>query len=397
MAQGKCTKCGAKCNRPDGIAADGQCEKCKQTDSVPELIINEVLTYVFHVFGQSSQDSMKKTLRAFYDDEEIHKAKECLWISYGEELLGKTPKRQGSAQKSTKDFEIDDIIKAVEVIDRKKMMNIKVMFCAVNIARVPIFKPEEVDMISVLDRLAVIEQQVGAVMQDVTLHTTQISGLNGDIQRALSYKAAVVANVGQQKCLGTTSNNMGTAGAAAAKIPVKKSDRRDDTGNIQKQTTDDQNDAAEIQAKVVVENSNGLHRHGQENGEQGNKDENSGKTSNEGDGQNEGFQFQRVQRRKQMVLGKNSSHGGVKAAPQTKTLALTNITCDTSDDDVEKFVKSVGSTLSFRKAYNLEKMHTKQFTFLLLQKDVETFLDADKWPVGVCCRFWETKMKKGHT
>lgn len=106
------------------------------------------------------------------------------------------------------------------------------------------------------------------------------------------------------------------------------------------------------------------------------------------------FQYQRHQRIKMKVMGKKGENSGVKGAPQTKTLAVTNFTTDTKDEDVETLVKDVGNILNFRKAYNLEKMKTKQFTFQVLLNVVDTFLDGDKWPLGVCCRFWETKVKR---
>ncbi len=72
-------------------------------------------------------------------------------------------------------------------------------------------------------------------------------------------------------------------------------------------------------------------------------------------------------------------------------MAVTNITKDPEDADVEKLVKGIGSIESFREAYTLDKMRTKQFTFPVLDDDVETFVDPEKWPSGVCCRAWNVK------
>ena len=94
---------------------------------------------------------------------------------------------------------------------------------------------------------------------------------------------------------------------------------------------------------------------------------------------------------------KQMENSKVKGAPKTKVLAVTNITKETEDKDVEEMVMKVGSVTSFRKAYNLEKMHTKQFTFQVPVSDIEQFLDEDKWPSGVCCRFWDPKPRKDVT
>ncbi len=58
-------------------------------------------------------------------------------------------------------------------------------------------------------------------------------------------------------------------------------------------------------------------------------------------------------------------------------------------------LKDIGSVESFRKAYNLKKMKTKQFTFQVLVDDIHTFLDPDKWPGGVCYRLWEWRNRNG--
>ncbi len=56
-------------------------------------------------------------------------------------------------------------------------------------------------------------------------------------------------------------------------------------------------------------------------------------------------------------------------------------------------MNGVGSIENFRKAYNLDKMRTKQFTFQVLDDDVEKFLDPEKWSCGMCCRAWNVKRR----
>ncbi len=83
-----------------------------------------------------------------------------------------------------------------------------------------------------------------------------------------------------------------------------------------------------------------------------------------------------------MTVNNKDGVSSMKGATKLNTLAVTNITSDTDEKEVDKLVKDIGSIESFRKAYNLEKMKTKQFTFLVLD-DVHTFLDPYKWHEGV--------------
>ncbi len=110
----------------------------------------------------------------------------------------------------------------------------------------------------------------------------------------------------------------------------------------------------------------------------------------------EGFQYQSAYQKNLRVTGnKVDGVSNIKDAPKVKTLAVTNTTSDTYDKEFEQLVKDIGSIESFRKAYNLEKMKTKQFTFQVLLNDVHTFLDPDKWPESVYCRFWEMRNRNG--
>ncbi len=110
-------------------------------------------------------------------------------VIYGDEVLGATNNRKGSALKSVTDFELDDLINGLQKLDQKKLWNTEARFCACDVLRVPSHKPEEANLTSMVDRLAILEEQLKNVQGDVTLHTMQIGGFTADVQRAISYKA----------------------------------------------------------------------------------------------------------------------------------------------------------------------------------------------------------------
>ena len=59
--------------------------------SLDHMLVNELLTYVFHHQKNSSADAIKRMVREFYTPEEIKEAKQALWDVYGAEVLGTTP------------------------------------------------------------------------------------------------------------------------------------------------------------------------------------------------------------------------------------------------------------------------------------------------------------------
>ncbi len=82
-----------------------------QTQSCP------LLSYLSLIQHESSNDMIKTAVLEFYSDEEISEAKEILWNSYDEELLGKKPNRNSGGDRSIREKETDDILEALSLVD----------------------------------------------------------------------------------------------------------------------------------------------------------------------------------------------------------------------------------------------------------------------------------------
>jgi hypothetical protein len=79
-------------------------------------------------------DLLKKTLLKFYTPDEVKEAKVTLWATYANDLEYKG--RIGSHKKSKSEFEIEDIIDAIEHLsDKEVQMNFHVS--AEDLDRVP--------------------------------------------------------------------------------------------------------------------------------------------------------------------------------------------------------------------------------------------------------------------
>jgi len=145
-----------------------------KTTTCSKLVINEVLAYAIHAYSRSSHDSMRRTMKMFYTEQEIRDATSCLWMHHGDDFLGTRRLHRGSQNRSVVDFELDDLFKAISKLDQNPERWSNITFCAVNISRVPIFKPEEMELMSMVERLSILEQQV-------RIHTTEIGDIKGDI------------------------------------------------------------------------------------------------------------------------------------------------------------------------------------------------------------------------
>ncbi len=61
---------------------------------------------------------MKRAVLELYSDNEITEAKDIIWNSYGEELLGMKQKRTYAGEKTIREKEVDDIVEAFGLVGR---------------------------------------------------------------------------------------------------------------------------------------------------------------------------------------------------------------------------------------------------------------------------------------
>ena len=385
----KCSNCNGRCGASSKTAAVDPntilCEKCNTDipegaigDNAVPLVEDVVLAYMCRVYHECSQEQLKRTIKNYYDPTEISQAKKCLWDVYGEDVMGPINNRRGSVYKTVTDFELEDLINGLQKLDQKMLWNTKARFCTCDVFQSPLHKPEEENLTSFVDRLVKLEERMNSVQQDVMLHTTQIGGVTTDVQRAMSYKAMASAGVSvplvnvvkQRESKQYISDFPSLSCAMTGNISTKK---------------DNQNDPHNSATKSVLVRLDGDAKTSGGEGmltviEQPMIDGTKKKPSfvEPSTGQSaftvdmvsqaisslpEDFQLPSAHKKKLRVMGKKKNNeSSVKGAPKVKTLAVTNITSDTEDDQVEKLVKEIGHIESFRKAYNLDKMKTKQFT-----------------------------------
>ena len=135
----------------------------KQADSIT-YIENELLAYLLTYHGRASSDYLHKSIVTFFSPEDITKAKEVFWNEYSD--LISTPivsRRDGKESAAFKDA--TDIIKAVQAMDKAQQLSDNIIFFIRRCDKIPSFTPEELNMCSMLQRLASLENAV----QDITI------------------------------------------------------------------------------------------------------------------------------------------------------------------------------------------------------------------------------------
>ena len=117
--------------------------------------INEILCYCSFYINNSSINNIKRIVANFYSDEDINIAKKTLWDIAGEQL-GNYIERKTSEKRTSGDANITDIFEALSKLDyMDKMPN----FVAKNVDLLPDRQPEELNLISIIDRLHQVEDK----------------------------------------------------------------------------------------------------------------------------------------------------------------------------------------------------------------------------------------------
>ena len=147
----KCNKCGWNDRTP---LFCGICTECIQKVlDKPVVLINDLLAYFNSYRGSCEATKLRNACLRHFNDEDVSVAKIAIYEEHPI-ILGEPPKRVGSRQKQKKEFNMDDIVEAFELLDSK---SVSVVCATSNVKAMPKYNPEELDEGSMLERIMLIE------------------------------------------------------------------------------------------------------------------------------------------------------------------------------------------------------------------------------------------------
>ena len=173
----KCSECNKDCSSVKHVQGKYLCYDCKQKLSINKdgiFIVSEALLYMTHHLNNSSKESIKKVVCEYFHDSEVSYAQRMLWEAC-KDKLPPVEQRRTTASRSAKEAEDQDVLFALEKLDRDDVEIPKVY--AEKLDRIPKFGPEEVDVYSVVERLSEIEKTLKTVKGAVKSHEDTITTL----------------------------------------------------------------------------------------------------------------------------------------------------------------------------------------------------------------------------
>ena len=132
--------------------------------------VNELLTYCSFYMNNSTIDNIKKIINLFYSEDDIIDAKKTLW-EIAKDDLGVFPVRKDTNKRTSSLAHVNDIFEALMKLDGMDKMPV---FVAINIMKLPDRQPEELNLLSMVDRLSDIEKRIKNHEDILTSHAIDI-------------------------------------------------------------------------------------------------------------------------------------------------------------------------------------------------------------------------------
>ena len=144
--------------------------------AVSNCVINELLSYSCFYINNSTIDNIKKIVNLFYCEDEIIQAKKVLFDISGEDL-GSFLERKSTNKRSSSLAHVNDIFDSLIKLDGLNKLPI---FVAKDITRLPDRKPEELNLLYIIERLSNLEKKVKYHEESLTSQATEILSLKED-------------------------------------------------------------------------------------------------------------------------------------------------------------------------------------------------------------------------
>ena len=135
-------------------------------DNNSEFILEPLLAYILFSLQSSTSENISKAVLGHFTPEQIFNAKEVLWGKCDVKVIGQKVRRRGSNVRSEQDANLQDIIAALMKLDKVDKLPC-VVIDAGSLGIIPRSHPEELNNISLLDRLNRLEARVTSLQQGV--------------------------------------------------------------------------------------------------------------------------------------------------------------------------------------------------------------------------------------
>ena len=145
-------------------------EDANATVENPEIIISEVLCYMFCFMNRAAPENVVKLASLKFSKEHILEAKNLLWKSSVRDALPKYENRRSSTARTESEANLKDISSALTILDRGEH---QVKFVAEDLKVIVDYSPEDINELALLKRIASLEKKFDLLEDSVSLNTIE--------------------------------------------------------------------------------------------------------------------------------------------------------------------------------------------------------------------------------
>ena len=335
----------------------------------PRLVPNELLTYAFTYVDSSSPDMLIDTIEKFYSEDDVREAKDLLWREYKDILPAPVSRRRGSVRTAVKATAQDIILDGVVAIRNSGKTN-NVTFCAVNVKKLPKFNPEEINLQSIVNRLASVELQMRNVQENLGASVARVTVLED---------GKATSSEGRRSFAAVTQ-------VAESSLPVRKVIPGSATpylggphniGNV--------NRGSQIHGSGAAAASTDTATAAPQAGQP--------RSANVNEAQ---WQQQRDERRRRIreavktsnVIVGTRTGANLQCGYDVRNVFISNVNQRFTDSDIKEYMKAIGKECLKIKQISHENATNKSFKVCVKHADIAAVMDPDFWGEGIKCREW---------
>lgn len=128
-------------------------------------LCDPVLAYITMSLKNSTKDMIKRSVLSHFSSKQLVAAKKVLWDVHSAEL-GENRTRKGSFMKLKEEFDLDDILNGLSLLDEHEVET-KVVISVNDLQMLPKVMPEETLAISVVERLKTLEDEMKQIRSGI--------------------------------------------------------------------------------------------------------------------------------------------------------------------------------------------------------------------------------------
>lgn len=334
-----------------------------------EIIIQPLLSYILFSLGSGTVTNIIRAVANHFVLDVIEEAKNVLWAKCDHSVIGAKSNRRDSAVRSVKEAHIQDIITALQKLDAQDNLP-RLAIDAQSLGIIPRSHPEELNDISVMDRLNKMEQKFSALQEALdSIYAENIvikeqllqqntkqkswSDIVKPVQRKPTVSDIQASNSNNQFSAGTTKKNPSNQYRKPNLLGIPPN---------------------------VLQRANSMNSI------------NSDKTTAS---DNSGFVFQSHQakkirqhqsRKKKIVTG-NTTHAQIKGAPEpVRDMFIYRVHQDTESDILCKHIEDNGFNVLDLTCISKPEAKFKSFKLSVPVSQFTKLFDESLWPVGIRVR-----------